>query len=305
MYYALIVNPVAGNGYALKVLEKMEAVLREKGLSYRVFRTRQPRHAVDLAFSLRDHRDIQAVISIGGDGTAFETASGLAGSRVPLGIIPAGTGNDFIKSAGIPGNPEKALEMILRGNSSPVDMGSLNSGSFLNVCGTGFDVTVLDYAENLKTRYRGLLPYFLGLLKAIAHYQPVHLKLVIDGQEEEGDYLICSIANGRYIGGGIPICPAAEITDGKLDLVLVKNVPRRRIPLYLPGLMMGRILRFQITRHVLADEVMMEGRNLRVNVDGEIIPMDRIHFSIRKGVLQLIHPGITQEAGGIPSGKAD
>ena len=283
-----ILNPAAGSGFALETMERITAVMKERGLPFQVYRTEYPLHATELASACRDDPEVRAVISVGGDGTAFEAAGGLIGSGKPLGIIPAGTGNDFIKTAGIPKDPMQALEVVLRGETVPVDMGTLNEGSFLNVCGTGFDVQVLDNAESLKSKYRGLLPYFLGLLKAIVHYQPVHLRLKADGREEEGDYLVCSVANGRFIGGGIPICPAADISDGKLDLVLVKNVPKRRIPFYLPGLMAGRILRFGITQHRLVDEVTFEGRGLRVNVDGEIYSMDRASFSIRKNVLTLI-----------------
>ena len=288
MYHAFILNPIAGTGFALQTMEKMESMLREKKVEYRVFRTERPGHATELARQLAEDPETLDVISVGGDGTAFEVASGLAGTDKAMGIIPAGTGNDFIKSAGIPKDPDQALETVLWGRTDQVDMGILNEGSFLNVCGTGFDVTVLDNAESLKSRYRGLLPYFLGLLKAIFHYQPVHLKLTADGVEEEDDYLICSVANGRYIGGGIPICPAAQVNDGKLDLVLVRNVPRRKIPRYLPGLMMGKILGFRITRHRLVDTVTFEGRNLRVNVDGEIYSMDRACFGVRPGVLKLL-----------------
>ncbi|MBQ9252283.1 MAG: diacylglycerol kinase family lipid kinase [Clostridia bacterium] len=288
MYHAFIVNPTAGSGFALQTMQRLEEILRQRSLAYRVFSTEYPGHATELAKQLAQDPEALEVISVGGDGTAFETASGLAGTEKPMGIIPAGTGNDFIKSAGIPKDPEQALETILKGKPVSVDMGRRNEGSFLNVCGTGFDVTVLDYAEKLKQKYRGLLPYFLGLLQAIAHYKPVHLKIQAEGLEEEGDYLICAIANGRYIGGGIPICPAAEITDQKLDLVLVKNVPRRRIPLYLPGLMMGKVLNFRITRHYRVDWISFQGKGLRVNVDGEILPLDRVDFPIRPGTLRLM-----------------
>lgn len=288
MYHAFILNPVAGNGYAVETMGKIERILKERGVPCRVFRTEAPGHATRLALSLREEADVRDVVSVGGDGTAFEVASGLAGSPMPMGIIPAGTGNDFIKSAGIPRDPLQALETLLRGETSAVDLGRLNDGAFLNICGTGFDVTVLDNAESLKSRYRGLLPYFLGLLKAIAQYRPVHLRLTVDGKAEEGDYLICSVANGRYFGGGIPICPEADITDGLLNLVLVRNVPRYRIPFYLPGLMLGKVLRFRIARHQLVREVELEGAGMRVNADGEIFSMDRARFAVRPGALLLI-----------------
>ena len=288
MYDAFILNPIAGAGRAVRVMEQLEGLMKERNLPCRVFRTEYPAHATELARELSQKEKVSAVISVGGDGTAFEVASGLAGTGKPMGIIPAGTGNDFIKTAGIPREPDRAMETILQRNTASVDMGTLNDGSFLNVCGTGFDVTVLDYTEKFKTRFHGLLPYLLGLINAIFHYRPVHVRLRVDGVWEESDVLVCSVANGRFIGGGIPICPVAEITDGKLDLVTVRSVPRRRIPLYLPGLLMGKILGFRIASHRLADEVIMEGNALRVNVDGEIFSMDRVRFSIQPGVLTLL-----------------
>ena len=107
---------------------------------------------------------------------------------------------------------------------------------------------------------------------------------------KEGKYLVCSAANGRYIGGGIPICPAANTGDGKLDAVLIRDVPGWRIPFYLPGLMMGRDLHFRIARHVLAEQITITGKNLRVNVDGEILSMDRADFRVLPRALQLICP---------------
>ena len=288
MFDAFILNPVAGNGFSVQTMEKIETTLREKKREYRVFRTERPMHASEIAEELGRNDEVRAVASVGGDGTAFETANGLQGTGKPMGIIPAGTGNDFIKSIGIPKDPMKALERFLYGDIVPIDMGKLNTGNFLNVCGTGFDVTVLDYAESLKKKYRGLTPYFLGLLKAIFHYQPVHLILTADGKTEEGDYLICSVANGQYIGGGIPICPEADPGDGKLDLVLVRNVHRGRIPFYLPGLMTGKILQFGITRHQRVSQASIRGKGLRVNVDGEIFSMDQADFSILEKKLLVI-----------------
>ena len=290
MFYAFIVNPAAGSGFALTAMQKLETVLRGKNIEYRIYRTERPGHGTEIASELSSDKDVLAVVSVGGDGTAGEVAAGLTGTGKPMGIIPAGTGNDFIKSVNIPNDPDKAMEILLTGKQDRIDTGVVNDHFFLNVCGTGFDVTVLDYAEAEKKKHRGLTPYLLGLIKAIFHYRSVRLNLIADGEKEEGQFLVCSVANGRFIGGGIPICPAADITDGKLNLVLVENVPRRRIPLYLPGLMMGKILNFRITRHILADQVSFRGEGLRVNVDGEILSMDRASFAVRPGALRLIRP---------------
>ena len=96
------------------------------------------------------------------------------------------------------------------------------------------------------------------------------------------------LRSGKYIGGGIPICPAADVHDGKLNLVMIDNVPRWRIPFYLPGLMLSRDLKFRITKHVLTDEVAIEGKGLRFNIDGDIRRMDRAEFRICRKSLMLI-----------------
>ena len=194
-----------------------------------------------------------------------------------------------LKSLHLPKDPIKALDFLLSHDAAPVDTGTVNGEFFLNVCGTGFDVTVLDYAEKNKAKTRGLTPYFLGLLEAIFHYRPLRLTVTRDGKRETIDALICSVANGQYIGGGIPICPAADPTDGLIDLVLIKGIPRWRIPFYLPGLMMSGALRFRITRHETVQKVLVEGNGLRVNIDGDIRSMEKAEFAVHPGSLMLIH----------------
>lgn len=281
-----IVNPAAGHGYALSAEEMIRERLARSGVEGGILRTERPGHATELA-AQAVREGAEAVIAVGGDGTAFEVACGLMGSQAALGIIPAGTGNDFIKSAGIPAKPEAALEKILSGSPRAVDVCQLNDRLFLNVCGAGFDVTVLDYTLDAKKRFKGIVPYLIGLVKGIFHYRPVHVRVTVDGQVEDKDALICAVANGRFIGGGIPICPVAEITDGKLNMVMVDHKPRWMIPFYLPGLMLGRVLKFRITDHVLCERVEIESPGMRLQADGEIMSMDRADVSIQKGRLLL------------------
>ena len=289
MYY-LIVNPVSGSGAALKAEERVSAYLKERGVDFTVLRTEEPGHAAVLAGDVASRHDCRAVLAVGGDGLAYEVACGLAGTEVPLGIIPGGTGNDFIKTTGTPKDPVEAVKFILEHEPKPTDFGIMNNGHFLNVCGTGFDVTVLEETERFKKHMNGLLPYLLGLIRAIFRYRPVHVKLQLDDEAVERDVLVCSVANGRYIGGGIPICPAANLDDGLLDVVLVDNVRRGRIPKYLIGLMTGKILTFDVTQHRLCRHVVIEAQGMKVNCDGEIIPVDRVEFGVLPGRLLLFRP---------------
>ncbi len=289
MEYLFIVNPIAGAGYALKVMEQIGSILKERKIAFRSEKTENQGDATQIAKAASGRPD-RIIAAVGGDGTVREVAAGLMGTESVMGIIPAGTGNDLIKAAGIPKDPLQALELLLQGNPKKVDAGLINQESFMNICGTGFDVTVLEYTEAYKARFRGLTPYMLGLLKAVFHYKPCRLAITADGKTEEDEYLICAIANGRCFGGGIPICPVADLRDGLLDLVLVKNIPRWKIPFYLPGLMMSRVLNFRITKHCLVRNVSLRGEGLRINIDGEIKPMERAEFRIDPAALRLICP---------------
>lgn len=282
-----IVNPIAGNGFALKIEEQLKAAMASRGLECRFVRTTHPGHATEIARACAAEADCTGVVAVGGDGTAYEVACGLMNRGVPLGIIPAGTGNDFIKTIGIPKKPLDALDFLLSHPPRPVDAGGLNDRIFLNDCGTGFDVTVLDYTQAAKKYCRGILPYLIGLVQAIIHYRPVHVRFTADGKTEERDLLILSVANGRYIGGGIPICPTAEADDGMLDLVIVEDKPRWLLPFLVLPLLLGRILHFPFTTHKRCQSVEIVSKGMRLNVDGEIFEMDSAKFSIQPGALHL------------------
>lgn len=284
---AFIVNPVAGSGYAAKAWNQIEKELIKRELVYTMMYTDHPEHATELAREAASKEDCTTVVAVGGDGTAYEVACGLLGTDVGLGIIPVGTGNDFIKSIATPSKPLEALEFILSHPARPADVGKLNDRMFLNVCGTGFDVTVLDSMTAAKKYARGIWPYLIGLILGIAHYKPVHVRFSADGETQERDILICSVANGRYFGGGIQICPDARPDDGMLDMIVVENRPRWMIPFYIPGLLLGKVLSFKITTHKRCREFTILSKGMRLNVDGEILSMDEARFSVLPGCLRI------------------
>lgn len=284
---ALIVNPAAGNGRSMATCEAVCKRLGERGIAYELHQTDHPTHATEIAREASS-RGVETVIAIGGDGTVTETAAGLHGTRTALGIIPSGTGNDFIKTAGIPANWEEALEMILSKPARPVDTGAINDRFFMNICGTGFDVLTLDFAEKAKKYVHGLLPYLYGVLRAIVAYKPKEMHIEIgDDVVMDGKYMIFSIANGRYFGGGIPIAPLAAVTDGLLDVLVVDAVPRWKLPAYLVPLMMGRLHKCKISHRYLTTHCRVTCSGMRVQLDGEITPMDDAVFACEKDQLLL------------------
>ncbi len=284
MYY-IIYNPTSGNGNGKKAAEKVFASLREKQMPYVSMCTEYAGHAAELAQKAAGEKP-DAVIAIGGDGTISEVVRGMSGSGIALGIIAAGTGNDFIKTAKIPKDTAEALNLILNGESKSTDIGFINGRAFINECGTGFDVMVLDNAEKAKQHMNGLLPYLWGVIRTIIHFKSIKMTYTIeDGNEITDDLLVFAAGNGGIIGGGIPMCPKAEIDDGYFDIVIIKSVKKYKMPLYLVKLLMGKVLTFKETSYLRARKVSVSAPGMRVNIDGEIVSMDKVE-------IELIHSGL-------------
>ena len=284
---AIICNPTAGNGRGKKEGLKINETLRKRGRECRLLLTEYPGHATALAKKAWED-GAELVLSVGGDGTAYEVASGLLGSAVPLGIIPAGTGNDFVKTIGVPMQPEKALEHVLSHPAKKTDVGEMNGKMFLNEIGTGFDVSVLDYAAKAKKYCRGLLPYLYGVVKTLFRFRSIPITFSVDGGESVTlDAFVAGAANGGMIGGGIPIAPEATVDDGLLDVVIVEKVERKKLISRLIGLMQGKILSFPETRFFRASSVSFSAPDMRVNVDGEIVREETVSARILPGALMI------------------
>ena len=282
-----IYNPAAGNGAGEKTGKQIEKLLQEKQQIFLSHATEQPGHATLLAKAAAE-KNADTVIAIGGDGTALETARGLIGTGTALGIIPAGTGNDFRKTLGIDKEPEKALETVLHKPAQPTDAGMINGQAFLNEIGTGFDVAVLDYANKAKKYCKGLLPYLAGVLCALFRFRPIRASIRIDDQPpEEKDVFVIAAANGGIIGGGIVIAPDAKVDDGLLDIVIVDRIKWYKLPLRLIGLLKGNILRFPETHFIRAKEIRFSAPDMRLNVDGEIVSAQTAEAKVLPGALKI------------------
>ena len=283
----VICNPAAGNGRARKTGEMVRSALESKGLPYEFHLTEKPGHATALAENA-GACGAETVLSIGGDGTSFEVARGLMGTSCALGVIPAGTGNDFIKTLGLPRDPKEALEYVLSHPAKKTDVGEINGSLFLNEVGTGFDVSVLEYAAKAKRFVRGILPYFYGVVRTLFRFHSIPVTYSTDGAAPvTADAFVVGVANGGIIGGGIVIAPGAKADDGLLDVVIVEKIPGRKLLSRLMGLMKGKILSFPETRHFQASSIEFSSPKQRLNVDGEIIPAPSASIRILPGALMI------------------
>ena len=159
--------------------------------------------------------------------------------NVTLGLIACGSGNDFIKKSGHPKDVEKALDVILKGNVGYVDYMDLGATRCLNVAGGGMDVDVLVKYASVK-KLKGSAAYNYALIYTLLHTRFHKLRLIVDGKTMDKSVFMIGIGNGGFIGGGLPICPHAEVSDGKLDVVIVNEMKKRRIPPMLLKFMKGK-----------------------------------------------------------------
>ena len=282
----IIVNPIAGNGNSKTVFNKITEIFDSKNIPYRYFFTKFKGNGKDIAEqSVLNNTDM--VLSVGGDGTTFEIIDGLINTSTPLGIIPAGTGNDFVKAINMPQDPIESLMKILSYKEKALDVGLINNKPFLNVSVTGIDVSVLQYANLFRKHIKGNLSYIAGLFTAIAKHKSKSLKIIIDDKIEiDEKVVLCSIANGKYIGGGIPIASYAEPDDAYFDVIILKDVPRISIAYYLSELVRNRVLRYKNVRFYRARKVEFHSKEpIFFQSDGEI-------FELNKAIIKILHKAI-------------
>jgi YegS/Rv2252/BmrU family lipid kinase len=279
----IILNPWAGRGAAGQRRSDLEAALTQAGVSFDLVTTHARGGATELAWQAIE-RGYDPIVAVGGDGTINEVVNGIKGAeaslgrRARLGIVPLGTGSDFIKTLdGVdPNDIAGAARRIANSQACTVDLGRVQVADgdaryFINAVGMGLDAQVA--AESLKlTRLKGMAVYLVAIIRALANYRAHPMTVEYDGQRLQRRLLFASIANGRCQGAGFWLTPSALIDDALLDLCLVDNMRLDQIIRYIPRLMEG-------THTSLKQVTMGRARNIRVTcsapvpvaTDGEVI----------------------------------
>lgn len=281
-----IVNPVAGGGGCLRRFRRAVEVLEERGIDYTAVYSEYPGHASELT---RIAPECDCIVAVGGDGTVREVARELIHTSMPMGILPFGTGNDLIKSLGIPGDAVGALELLLEGSACSIDAVDAGGDIYFNVAGFGFDVDVLERTRYYKNRFRGRVAYILGVIHALFHLR-IHSVQVNGGpQPLKADVLLVAVGNGCCIGGGMQVTPLADPSDGLLDICVVTKVGPLGVLRFLLRFIRGKHLDMDIVHYFRTDrlEVLSEDC-LLVQMDGEIVGKTPLSFQILPGALHII-----------------
>ena len=291
--YAVIVNSVSGNGRGLKELPRVEALLQEEGILYRIYQS-------DGHGSLRSnaaravHEGMTGIIAVGGDGTLFEIINGMAGSELSLLFVCCGTGNDFVKTLNLPKDPIEALRVQLHAPLSRIDIGKMNDTYFLNVSGTGLDVDVLVQAEKYKSNHVGLGVYLRGVRDAIRFYKPTKAKVTIENQNPiDINLTLISIGNGRYIGGGMKSVPTAIVNDGLFDVVITRPVKKWMIAILLCLFVPGWYVKTNLVQTLQCRRLRIVCPGMTLNLDGELIRCDDALFELLPAALRVRIPNLS------------
>ncbi len=288
--FYFIVNPVAGSGRSKEWFDRAAAEMTRRGVDFSFDYTEGKDHAAALAKAAAE-RGEQAVVSVGGDGTAREIAGSLIHTGVPLGIFPFGTGNDFGSALGLKVEPMGALEDLLNARPVSIDAAAANDTIFINAAGTGFDVDVIRNTEKYKRRFNGMLPYMLGIFKSLLDLKWDHFTITADGETFEEDSILIDACNGTRLAGGIKVAPIAELNDGLLDVCIVRKLGRLGVLRVLPSVVKGKHLDSPHVRYFKAKELRLEStRANTLNLDGELGSSTPVTFKILPGALTLLLP---------------
>ena len=276
MKLLMIFNPHAGNGRAARLLPRIRGEL-EKIAELDVLKTSGAGDATRWV-AAADLSIYQGVLAAGGDGTLFEVLNGLYShgkdSRVPLGLIPVGTGNAFARDLDLmPGDWVKAVGIIAQGRTRRVDVGRVSTRSesfyFLNIIGAGLPVDAMEMAGKLK--FIGNPAYTLATLWRAMKLKSYPLVIEIDGNIIDKESMFVEISNTRYTGTSFMIAPAAALDDGFLDLTLVSRLSRSRLLRLFPSIYQGNHVRYPEVFTCKAKKIkLISPSGMALGPDGEI-----------------------------------
>ena len=285
--YDIIVNPLGGKGKSLKALKAAEKIFAERGVEYTVHNTEYAGHATELARELSRKPEAKILV-FGGDGSFNEVLNGIENfENVTLGIVPCGTGNDFVRASGHPTKIKEAIDLILKDNVGYIDYIDVGSRRCLNVAGAGMDVDVLLRYAAMKA-FRGKLKYYASLIDTLIHVKWHKLRLTIDGKTMDKSVFMIGVGDGTCIGGGMPICPDAKVDDGLLSVVIVNEMKKSRIPVELPGFLSGKHVKKDYTEVYSAKEVTVEVLDDgKIELDGEVIDDKILECKVVHNVLKV------------------
>jgi diacylglycerol kinase (ATP) len=274
-----LVNPASANGSTGRRWPEIHRQASTRGLTGDALFSERPGHLSELARQAADD-GASLLVVVGGDGSVNEVANGVAGrDGVEVAVLPRGTGWDFVRTYGIPHRLAGAVEVALSGRPRAIDLGRVryrsSAGSeaeawFANVASAGMSGAIAQRANETTKALGGKASYLWATLAVFARWRVSSVRVGVDGDVREGRMHDVVVANGRYFGGGMMICPEASPDDGRFDVLLIGDLTKRDLLLTLPKTYRGTHLPHAKAELLRGSAVTIDGpQPLPIQLDGE------------------------------------
>lgn len=284
----LLVNPTSGHGRGMRVAREAADRLRGAGAAVRVVHGRDATEAFDVA-KRAVATGPDALVAVGGDGLVHVAVQAAAHTEVPVGVIPAGTGNDLARALGIPLDTAAATATLLAGAPRTIDLGRVGDQLFVGVLYAGFDSAVNERV-NRMTWPSGRRRYDLAILLELRVFEPRRFLVELDGVERQVDAMFVSVGNTTSYGGGLCICPNAQPDDGLFDITVIGPVPRHKVPFLMPRLVKGTHVSHPAVRTYRAKTVALAASGVTAYADGERVGALPQRAEVEPAALHVLTP---------------
>lgn len=292
--WLVAINPTSGRGRGAKLGQEVSNYLQERKINYQII---TGANAVALQNNLRQSIEtlksnsiqIRAIIAVGGDGLIHLALQIAVPHSIAVVTIPAGTGNDFVRSLGWDlDRPLTPLWSAINSAPQDVDLGEIDGEYFAAIASTGFDSLVNERANGLSWP-KGPAKYNVAMALELPKFKPLSYKFTIDGKYFEREAMLIAVGNGRSYGGGMMVCPEAELDDGLFDLMILNPVSKREFIRIFPSVYEGAHISHPKVEIHKASKIGIEASAI-CYADGERIGPMPATFHVAKGALKTWRP---------------
>jgi diacylglycerol kinase (ATP) len=290
----VLTNPASGHGNARHAAARAVTRFQQRGIDVCAIVGTDAEHARRLVDEALES-GTDAMVVVGGDGIISVALQSLALGDVPLGIIPAGTGNDHAREFGLPAkDPEAAADVVVDGNVEVIDLGRIEGGDgagrwFGTIMAAGFDSLVTDRTNRMKWPH-GRMRYNVAMVAELSKLHLLPFRLTFDGRELATELTLAAFGNTKSYGGGMLICPDADHSDGQLDVTMVRSASRTKLIRLFPTVFKGSHVDLDEVRTERAKTITVDSPGINAYADGEYACPLPVEVSAVPGALKILTP---------------
>ncbi len=298
MRIGIVVNPVAGGGRGAQIGAEVVTLLSKSEHSLLDLSGANLQDARSKAQGAIDSKSVDAIVFVGGDGMAHLGTNLCANTNIPMALIPAGTGNDAAVRLGMPlADTAESVRLVLEGLSTPKSIDSVKVSHdgvltwALGSASAGFDA-LANARANAISWPKGPMRYYVAMLLELAKFKPIRYQSVIDETPRDFEAMLCVVSNTGVFGGGMLVVPNASVTDGLIDVLLVKKMSRLKFVTIFPKVYKGTHVTDKDVEIFKASKVSIAATGMPIYSDGEYVGKAPFEAEVVPGALKVIAPAI-------------